>query len=147
MSIFYVGQTDYINQLNLLYGPANILGTVSQTAGVPTGAIFQDITNANGKAVMYADGTMICYGSIVASSIPITTANGGSYISAVQSLTYAANFISVPSVDMYVQLSTSGLVGLMQSSASNSSVGGYLFSAVSRTDTVTLSYQAIGRWF
>lgn len=39
----------------------NILGPVSQSSGVPTGAIIETITNANGTAIKYADGTMICH--------------------------------------------------------------------------------------
>lgn len=38
----------------------NILGTVSQTSGVPTGAVIERGTNANGEYVRFADGTQIC---------------------------------------------------------------------------------------
>jgi len=38
----------------------NILGTVSQSGGVPTGAIIERGINANGEYVRYADGTQIC---------------------------------------------------------------------------------------
>ena len=49
----------------------NLLGTVSQSGGVPTGAVFERGSNANGSYTKFADGTMICYhtfsvGSIVA---------------------------------------------------------------------------------
>lgn len=43
------------------YMPDNILGPVTQASGVPTGAIIETITNANGTAIKYADGTMVCY--------------------------------------------------------------------------------------
>lgn len=43
-----------------LYGQGNILGTVSQTSGVPTGAIIERGSNANGEYVRFADGTQIC---------------------------------------------------------------------------------------
>ena len=39
----------------------NILGTVSQTSGVPTGAVIERGSNANGEFVRFADGTQICY--------------------------------------------------------------------------------------
>ncbi|MDY4311221.1 hypothetical protein ABGT16_05535 [Pseudomonas asiatica] len=39
----------------------NILGTVGQASGVPTGAIIQRGNNANGEYVRYADGTQICW--------------------------------------------------------------------------------------
>lgn len=38
----------------------NLLGTVEQTAGVPTGAVFERGTNANGDYIRFADGTQIC---------------------------------------------------------------------------------------
>lgn len=42
------------------YDRSNILGTVSQSSGAPSGAIIETITNANGTAVKFANGTMIC---------------------------------------------------------------------------------------
>lgn len=37
-----------------------LLGTVSQSAGVPTGAVIERGSNANGEYVRFADGTQIC---------------------------------------------------------------------------------------
>lgn len=42
------------------YAKDNILGTVSQSGGVPTGAIIERGSNANGEYVRFADGTQIC---------------------------------------------------------------------------------------
>lgn len=44
----------------LRYGKNNVLGTVSQAAGVPTGAVIERGANANGAYVRFADGTQIC---------------------------------------------------------------------------------------
>ncbi|MCB5226192.1 pyocin knob domain-containing protein [Alishewanella sp. 16-MA] len=41
------------------FSSANILGVVSQSAGVPTGAIIEHGSNANGKYTKFADGTLI----------------------------------------------------------------------------------------
>ncbi|WP_312834490.1 hypothetical protein [Comamonas sp.] len=41
---------------------AAIVGTVSQSGGVPTGAIIQRGSNANGEFIRFADGTQICWG-------------------------------------------------------------------------------------
>jgi hypothetical protein len=41
----------------------NILGTVSRSGGVPTGAVIERGSNANGSYVKFADGTMIVWGS------------------------------------------------------------------------------------
>ena len=43
-----------------LYHDGNTLGTVSQSGGVPTGAIIERGSNANGEYVRFADGTQIC---------------------------------------------------------------------------------------
>ena len=43
-----------------VYTSGNILGTVSQDGGIPTGAIIERGSNANGDFVRYADGTQIC---------------------------------------------------------------------------------------
>ena len=43
----------------MLYTRATILGTVSQSGGVPTGEVIQRGSNANGEFVRFADGTQI----------------------------------------------------------------------------------------
>lgn len=43
-----------------LFHTGNTVGTVSQSGGVPTGAIIQRGSNANGEFVRFADGTQIC---------------------------------------------------------------------------------------
>lgn len=43
-----------------LYHNENILGTVSQSGGAPTGGIIQRGSNSNGEFVRFADGTQIC---------------------------------------------------------------------------------------
>jgi hypothetical protein len=43
-----------------LYHEGNIIGPVNQASGVPTGAIIERGSNANGEYVRFADGTQIC---------------------------------------------------------------------------------------
>jgi hypothetical protein len=57
-----------------LYAQSNILGTVSQSAGVPTGAIIERGSNANGEYVRYADGTQICFTSEYTTTVGVNTA-------------------------------------------------------------------------
>ena len=45
------------------YHTGNLLGTVSQSGGVPTGSIIERGSNANGEYVRFADGTQICTNS------------------------------------------------------------------------------------
>lgn len=44
----------------------DIVGAVSQAGGIPTGAIIERGSNANGDYVRFADGTQICWGKTVA---------------------------------------------------------------------------------
>ncbi|MEH6645918.1 DUF2793 domain-containing protein [Sulfitobacter sp.] len=46
------------------YGRGNALGPVGQTAGVPTGALVERGSNANGSYTKYADGTLLCWQSL-----------------------------------------------------------------------------------
>lgn len=46
------------------YTTANVLGTVSQSGGVPTGALFQQISNSEGSARLSADGLCIVHSSV-----------------------------------------------------------------------------------
>lgn len=45
---------------NQLYAQRTVLGSVSQAAGVPTGALIETGSNANGSYVRFADGLQIC---------------------------------------------------------------------------------------
>ena len=45
---------------NDVYHQGNILGTVSESSGIPTGAVIERSSNSNGEYVKFADGTMIC---------------------------------------------------------------------------------------
>lgn len=60
-----------------LYRRSNILGIVSQSAGVPTGAIIERGSNANGDYVRFADGTLMCtvmftgYSADVLKTVPL----------------------------------------------------------------------------
>lgn len=124
----------------------DMVGPVSQLAGVPTGAIVERGSNANGEYVRYADGTQICW--TAASEItsgPITTASGPVFTSANIIWIYPVAFVSVPQP-------LPGKSGATSRWISASSVG--LTSAVFRAfSTVTIATDiaigaaVIGRWF
>ena len=44
-----------------IYKQSNIIGTVSESGGVPTGAIIERGSNSNGKYIKLADGTQMCW--------------------------------------------------------------------------------------
>lgn len=53
-----------------VYNQNSIVGPVYQSAGVPTGAIIEHGSNANGEYVKFADGLMICISADI--EIPVT---------------------------------------------------------------------------
>ena len=59
------------------YHRSNIVGTVSQTAGVPTGAIIQRGANANGQFTRFADGTAEYWGERQVTGVSINPARSG----------------------------------------------------------------------
>lgn len=44
-----------------IYTQARVVGSVSQSGGIPTGALFEFISTANGACLKFPDGTMICW--------------------------------------------------------------------------------------
>lgn len=66
----------------------NLLGNVSQSGGVPTGAVIETGSNADGQYVRFADGTQICTASV-------TLAHGAAAWCGL-TWTYPAAFAAVP---------------------------------------------------
>lgn len=85
-----------------------ILGTVSQTGGLPTGAMIESGMNSNGAYIRWADGTQIC--SLAGSINPtMATASGalfsndeaGQYV-----WTFPAAFVAAPTMSSGVSRAT-----------------------------------------
>jgi hypothetical protein len=77
----------------VMYTQGNIVGTVSEASGVPTGAIIERDSNANGEFVKYADGTMICTHGLNSAS-GSWNSNGSIYQSGSVTWTFPATFSS-----------------------------------------------------
>lgn len=56
--LYTYGESPWLMEL---FHNQNILGTVSQAGGVPTGAIIERGSNANGEYIKWADGTLECW--------------------------------------------------------------------------------------
>lgn len=132
-----------------VYHQANILGTVSQAAGIPTGAVIERGSNANGEYVKYADGTMICTKFILVTT-SITTAAGALFWSGITQSggNFAANFIANP----YISISTSGANAsfiAFGSGLSPTQVGVFFHLSDQARGSATYSYAitAVGRWY
>ena len=135
---------DVVTNDGQVYAKENILGTVSESGGVPTGAIIERGSNANGEFVKYADGTMVAWNTdVTGAEVIINEADGNVFVSSPIAYTPASEFSGF----YYV---TSGSDGARNwgggSPTSGASVSFRLFRA-----TTTISFRAkamaIGRWF
>lgn len=79
-----VERFDGVNWINVGVSDAllrsDILGTVSESSGVPTGSIIERGSNASGNYVRFADGTQICHGLVNAVISLIATPWGPLFI-------------------------------------------------------------------
>ncbi len=114
---------------------------------LPSGAIIENGSNANGRYVKFADGTLICTHSKSALTIDITTLNGSVYRDVGTSFTFPHAFIAVPIVSpadcfLSVQIPWLGILGVSTTSATAFMFYGEALSGVNGIK----GYIAIGRW-
>ncbi len=124
---------------------ADLLGTVSQSGGVPTGAVIERGSNTNGSYVKLADGTMICNMQVSTSSF---SASGQLQVSNTVSLTYPATFITASDVTICGNdaVSAGMIVAGFSTSSSTANVLAYFPIGVGQP-VRTLRLTAIGRWY
>jgi len=120
----------------IMFNQGNIVGTVSESAGVPTGGIIERGSNANGEFTKFADGTMIC-------TFTVTTSTSGG-----TTKTLPATFIN----DTYIVVGgTNTNVSASDFTAKFTSRSTTTVSAVMTSNgslvTSTLQAIAIGQWF
>ena len=78
------------------YGPGNLLGSVSESSGTPTGAVIERGSTSDGDYVRFADGTQVCTATLHA--VSCTTAEGALFSSNSESWAFPAAFSSAPMV-------------------------------------------------
>jgi len=131
-----------------MYDWGNVLGTVSQSSGVPTGALIERGSNANGEYVRYADGTQICTFVAEVASLAIGTAFLGGFRAFGQLWTFPAAFLAatVPSVAGSAQDSTGFSVAFATTGNLNTT---WLITAITSQSAATrkASLLAVGRWY
>lgn len=126
-----------------IFHQGSVLGTVSQTAGVPTGALIERGSNANGTYVRFADGTMRCF-RINLSVANASTADGSLFRSADVTWTYPSPFIAAPVVVANVDdLDAWAVVGTPGTASSVLRVK----SSVTKAAALGLRAVAFGNWF
>lgn len=129
---------------------ADILGSVSQSSGIPTGAILERGSNANGEFIRLADGTQICWG------ITSMTHNGASLAPTSAGITFPAAFIGFVStanpkistqVTMAYPISNNSLQINRLSGCATSNSGMLIEGAWTPGQTCYIGWTATGRWY
>jgi len=133
----------------LMYGRGNILGTVSQSAGVPTGAAFEYALNGAGSYLRFPDGTQICWLRVTFTSIAITTAYGSLFQGGADvNRNFPAAFAAIPSTEISVTGNGNKLIMARQNPTTTTAWGAWApVAAVSGTVNVEAEFIAIGRWY
>ncbi|WP_299031774.1 DUF2793 domain-containing protein [uncultured Sulfitobacter sp.] len=126
------------------YVKATLLGTVSETAGVPTGAVIERGSTANGEYVRFADGTQICTREI--GNVDTNIAAGAVFRSNIISVDYAKPFVSGSLVVGAASSVNTGLLWVNGRATSHTEWKYTAFSYASRTSD-TIALMAVGRWF
>ncbi|MDF2810399.1 MAG: hypothetical protein K0S56_1430 [Microvirga sp.] len=125
----------------------SIVGTVSQSGGVPTGAIVEAGSNANGNYVKYADGTQICWRRHL--RVASTIAAGA--FATLGAYTFPAAFSAEPVVTTAYDGGWAPYIVSSVTGVSATGISAAYFSNLSGSDRATTSptfhYIAIGRWF
>jgi len=122
---------------------STLVGTVSESSGVPTGAIIERGSNANGEYVKYADGTMICTAGV---DHDFSTINRSSHsypasFASPQDVSAAICFESTSSDPRHVAYAQTFV--MRNTSSQNWDVN----NQATRAETLQVMLTAFGRWF
>jgi len=131
-----------------------IVGTVSQSGGIPTGGIIERGSNANGEYVRLADGTQVCWFVSMAGRTFTTSQTGGGYRTDALNYTYPAAFVAAPAVmamnNGNLNAATAAGSGFPfwapGTGGSTTTLTMYMFS-MNNASVTGFMYVAIGRWF
>ncbi|ASP98496.1 phage tail protein [Sinorhizobium meliloti] len=119
-----------------------VVGTVSNSAGFPAGAVIERGSNANGEYVKFADGTMICTSPEI--TVSMNQVTGNLFYSNAVSAAMPVLFTGIQPVGFgHIHTTINGWVNAR--TAFGSWVGA-AYSASSRASD-TIRFGAIGRWF
>lgn len=128
-----------------VYHDRNLLGTVSQSAGVPTGAVIESGSNANGLYRRFACGMQICWRDNL-SAANASTALGSLFRSADVTWTYPIAFFTGTS-PVVVGSANDPDAWVTTATPVAASVVMRVVAGVTKAAAVTFRATATGRWF
>lgn len=124
---------------------AAMVGTVSQSGGVPTGAVIEAGSNSNGWFIKFADATMICRG-VVTAAPSIANASGGVFY-ATGSLAFPATFVGI-APQVAPSFTADGYLtwAIQKGPAGPTSFAYYVIAPINTFVSGNLGFIAVGRW-
>jgi len=143
---FGIGSQVFVRHLTNTVGPewsawteiftkANILGTVSQSGGVPTGAVIERGDNANGRYVRFADGLQICTATLTSSAAADTV------------WTYPAAFAGVDGFAFAPAIGAPRIANPATSGVTNTTLTFNVWTITAARAANSVLITATGRWF
>jgi hypothetical protein len=132
-----------------VYRRANILGAVSQSGGVPTGAVIERGSDANGRYVRFADGTQICTVEFDDTANAWTIADGNLFRGGFTTWAFPAQFAATPSISVSAWRNATVVHDATYRSASTNQclIIPWAAQSVAAGVNKTLTGLAVGRWF
>lgn len=118
-----------------VYSQNSILGTVSQSGGVPTGAVIERGSNANGRYVRFADGTQICTANLTSNGTESTV------------WTYPAAFVGVDGVAIAPAIGAARMANPATAGIGNATLTFNVWTIAGARMANDLRITATGRWF
>lgn len=126
------------------YHRGNLLGVVTQSGGLPTGAVIERGQNANGTYVRFADGTQICFQTYVVATPSWTSVGMGYRLASPPVLQWAASFSDIPTIIGHIKEYAHLAPGAYQNSSNYCSINVSTFNQPG--GPLTFKTIAIGRW-
>jgi len=130
-----------------LYNNSNIVGTVSESGGIPSGAIIERGSDANGTYIKYADGTLI-----TKQTVSLADGTAGTHT---QTITLPAGHINT-SYTVSVEMGASDIVNagrfgwyLVERRTGRTTSGFDIYYSINTTlgSTFEIDITTIGTWF
>jgi len=115
------------------YGPGNLLGTVTEVAGQPTGAVIEHGSSADGDYIRWADGTQICTQCVSSSS------------GSTSNWTFPAAFAGTPQLS--VSVSSTAPRFASHNGATATAVSFEAWDTAGARVALSCDLMAVGRWF
>jgi hypothetical protein len=136
-----------------IFSQARVVGAVAQIGGLPTGAIIEQDSNANGSYVRFADGTQICRQHQNHDDVVFTGSNSLELSRNFIPSNWPAAFASGTTVDVTSDFRGLNTTAVWGSSAGSNTLtapcGSYRFVRVagSSTPNCQASFIGMGRWY